>query len=351
MKIKVLVIDDSALVRTLLTEIINANEDMEVVATAADALIARDLIKLHNPDVLTLDIEMPKMDGLVFLERLMRLRPMPVIVISSLTVPGSETALRALKLGAVDFVTKPKLNSGSGLIEGADVIVSKIRMAVKVEMRIPFVDISSGVNFHNINVLPTPICVSAEKLIVIGASTGGVVAISTFLMEMTADCPGILITQHMPAGFTLSFARRLDTLCRVTVKEADDGEVVLPGHAYIAPGGKHMRVTKKEGSFYIQIDDSAPVNRHKPSVDVLFNSVAKYAGKQATGIIMTGMGRDGALGMLNMKHAGAYNFAQDEESCAVYGMPKEAVALGAVDVIANLNSLADLVRNQLLCGN
>ncbi|MGB2831595.1 MAG: chemotaxis response regulator protein-glutamate methylesterase [Methylotenera sp.] len=344
MKIKVLVIDDSALIRSLLTEIINSQKDMIVVGAAPDPLIARDMIKQLNPDVLTLDVEMPKMDGLDFLERLMRLRPMPVVMVSTLTERGSEITLRALELGATDFVTKPKMSITDGMREYTDVIADKIRAAAQARIQ-PIARQQSSQN-----AAPTPLrnpLISSEKLLIIGASTGGTEAIKSFLLQMPSDCPGILITQHMPAGFTKSFANRLDSLCKISVKEAEGSERILPGHAYIAPGDQHLSLARSGANYVTQLSDAPPVNRHKPSVDVLFDSAAACAGKNAVGVILTGMGKDGAAGMAQMKHAGAYNFAQNEESCVVYGMPREAVAQGGVDEVAHLNDLPKLVLNYL----
>lgn len=344
MKIKVLVIDDSALIRSLLTEIINSQKDMEVVGAAPDPLIARDMIKQLNPDVLTLDVEMPKMDGLDFLERLMRLRPMPVVMVSTLTERGSEITLRALELGATDFVTKPKMSITDGMREYTDEITDKIRAASKARVqalsRQPVAQDNTPATLRN------PL-ISSEKLLIIGASTGGTEAIKSFLLQMPSDCPGIVITQHMPAGFTKSFANRLDSLCKISVKEAQGGERILPGHAYIAPGDKHLLLARSGANYVTQLSDAPPVNRHKPSVDVLFDSAAALAGKNAIGVILTGMGKDGAVGMANMKQAGAYNFAQNEESCVVYGMPREAVAHGGVDEVAHLQELPKLVLNYL----
>lgn len=347
MKIKVLVIDDSALIRSLLTEIINSQPDLEVVGAAPDPLVARDMIKQLNPDVLTLDVEMPKMDGLEFLERLMRLRPMPVVMVSTLTERGSEITLRALELGAIDFVTKPKMSIVDGMHEYTELIADKIRAAAHARI-IPLVR-HAAVNHDSSQpvMLRNPL-LSSEKLLIIGASTGGTEAIKSFLLQMPADCPGILITQHMPAGFTKSFANRLDSLCQISVKEAEGGERILPGHAYIAPGDKHLLLVRSGANYVTQLSDEAPVNRHKPSVDVLFASAAVAAGKNALGVILTGMGKDGAVGMKQMKDAGAYNFAQNEESCVVYGMPKEAVAHGGVDEVAHLHDLPKLVLNHLL---
>ncbi len=350
MKIKVLVIDDSALIRSLLTEIINSQRDMEVVGAAPDPLIARDMIKQLNPDVLTLDVEMPKMDGLEFLERLMHLRPMPVVMVSTLTERGSEITLRALELGAIDFVTKPKLSISDGMREYTDLIADKIRAASQAKIA-SLPRQSTALNGHAAPVALRNPLISSEKLLIIGASTGGTEAIKSFLLQMPSDCPGILITQHMPAGFTKSFANRLDSLCQISVKEAEDGERILPGHAYIAPGDKHLLLARSGANYVTQLSDDPPVNRHKPSVDVLFDSAAIFAGKNAIGVILTGMGKDGAVGMAQMKGAGAYNFAQNEESCVVYGMPKEAVAHGGVDEVAHLHDLPKLVLNYLMANS
>lgn len=347
MKIKVLVVDDSALIRSLLTEIINSQRDMVVVGAAPDPLVARDMIKQLNPDVLTLDVEMPKMDGLDFLERLMRLRPMPVLMVSTLTERGSEITMRALELGAVDFVTKPKVSISSGMHEYTGVITDKIRIAAKANVRKLEKSPSntSGASTSPVK-LKNPL-ISSEKLLIIGASTGGTEAIKAFLTKMPSDSPGILITQHMPAGFTKSFADRLNSLCKVTVQEAQGGERILPGHVYIAPGDRHLLLARSGANYVTKITDTAPVSRHKPSVDVLFDSAAAAAGKNAIGIILTGMGKDGAEGMLKMKQAGAHNFAQNEQSCVVYGMPREAVAHGGVHEEVHINKMPELVLRYL----
>ncbi len=345
-KTKVLIVDDSALIRSVMREIISSQPDMEVVAVAPDPLIARDLIRQTDPDVLTLDVEMPKMDGLDFLERLMRLRPMPVVMVSSLTERGSETTLRALELGAVDVVAKPKMSIQSGMRDYAELITDKIRAASKARVQArprQSADSPAGVPLA---LMRNPM-LSSERLIIIGASTGGTEAIREFLQQMPSDCPGILIVQHMPEGFTRSFAQRLNQLCRVSVKEAEGNERVLPGHVYLAPGHSHLLLAKSGANYVTQLDAGPPVNRHRPSVDVLFASTAAHAGKNAVGVILTGMGKDGAAGMLKMREAGAVNFAQDESSCVVYGMPREAVAAGAVHEVATLAQLPAKVLEQL----
>ena len=349
MKIKVLIVDDSALIRSVMAEIVNSQPDMEVVGTAPDPLVARELIKQTNPDVLTLDVEMPKMDGLDFLEKLMRLRPMPVLMVSSLTERGSEITMRALELGAVDFVTKPKISIQSGMREYTEMIADKIRAASKARIRARTLaphGAPAAPGTAPLPILRNPL-LSSEKLIIVGASTGGTEAIREFLMQMPSDCPGILITQHMPEGFTRSFARRLDSLCKISVQEAAGGERVLPGHAYIAPGHSHLTLTRSGANYMTKIDQGEPVNRHRPSVDVLFRSAAQSAGKNAVGVILTGMGKDGAQGMLEMKAAGAYNFAQDEASCVVFGMPREAIAVGATHEVGALTALPGMVLGYL----
>ncbi len=346
MTIKVLVVDDSALIRSVMTEIINSQPDMTVVGVAPDPLVARELIKQTNPDVLTLDVEMPKMDGLDFLEKLMRLRPMPVVMVSSLTERGSEITMRALELGAVDFVTKPKISIQTGMREYTELIADKIRAASKARIRARTLPQAGAEGGAPLPQLRNPL-MSSEKLIIVGASTGGTEAIREFLMQMPSDCPGILITQHMPEGFTRSFAKRLDSLCRISVQEAAGNERVLPGHAYIAPGHSHLLLTRSGANYMTKLDQGEPVNRHRPSVDVLFRSAAQFAGKNAVGVILTGMGKDGAAGMLEMKTAGAYNFAQDEASCVVFGMPREAIAVGATHEVGALQALPGMVLGYL----
>jgi two-component system chemotaxis response regulator CheB len=352
-KIKVLCVDDSALIRSLMTEIINSQPDMMVCATAPDPLVARELIKQHNPDVLTLDVEMPRMDGLDFLEKLMRLRPMPVVMVSSLTERGSEITLRALELGAVDFVTKPKVGIREGMLDYAEKLADKIRAAARarVRARAAAPAAAAGAGAAAAPGAPAPMLnnplVSTEKLIIIGASTGGTEAIREVLVPLPPDAPAVMIAQHMPPGFTKSFAQRLNGLCRITVKEAEHGERVLPGHAYIAPGHAHLLLARSGANYIAHLSDDPPVNRHRPSVDVLFRSAAQHAGKNAVGVILTGMGRDGAAGLLDMRNAGAYTLAQDEASCIVFGMPREAIALGGADEVAPLSEMSRKVMARL----
>lgn len=345
-KTKVVVVDDSALVRSILTEIINRQTDMECIGAASDPLVAREMIRNLNPDVITLDVEMPRMDGLDFLSRLMRLRPMPVVMVSTLTERGAEVTMKALELGAIDFVAKPKIGVADGIRQLADDITDKIRIASKAHIRrapapapaaapgAPAVAPAKPVTIASLGRLST------EKIIFIGASTGGTEATKDVLINLPADCPAVVITQHMPPGFTKSYAARLDGLCKIRVKEAQDGERILPGHGYIAPGGFHLSVERSGANYIARVQDGEPVNRHKPSVEVLFHSAAKVVGPNALGIMLTGMGADGAKAMKVMKDAGSYNFVQDEASCVVFGMPREAIAAGAADEVLPLNQIA-----------
>ena len=364
-KIKVVVVDDSALVRSLLSEIINKQPDMVCVGTANDPLMAREIIRERDPDVITLDVEMPKMDGLEFLSRLMRLRPTPVVMVSTLTAQGAETTLRALELGAVDFVAKPRIGVASGLQQLADDIVEKIRIAARARVRrLPAAPASPGTSgpagqggtsptAPSPSAATTPatspgaVRLSTEKVICIGASTGGTEAIKEILMELPPDAPAVVITQHMPPGFTASFAARLDSLCRIRVAEARDGERILPGHAYIAPGGKQFSIARSGANYVAVVDDSPPVNRHKPSVEVLFRSCARVLGPNAIGVMLTGMGADGAEAMKEMRDAGAYNIAQDEASCVVFGMPKMAIQAGAVHEVLPLKQIARAIMERV----
>jgi len=341
-KIKVVIVDDSALVRTLLKEMLDSAPDITVVGAAADPIAAREIIRATDPDVITLDVEMPRMDGLEFLSRLMRLKPTPVVMVSSLTARGSEVTLKALELGAVDFVAKPRIGIQEGLKEASREIVEKVRIAASARVRRHQVlDVPPSLTADAVLPAATLSRVSAtEKLIIVGASTGGTEAIKAFLMGLPPACPGVLITQHMPGAFTKSFAQRLDSVCRISVKEAEGGERVLPGHAYIAPGDYHLLLARSGANYVTELSDAPPVNRHRPSVDVLFRSAANVAGKNSIGVILTGMGKDGAAGMLEMKQAGAYTLAQDEASCVVFGMPREAIAVGAVDEVVALKEMA-----------
>jgi len=344
-KIRVVVVDDSALVRGLLSEIINRQKDMECVGTANDPLIAREMIRDLDPEVITLDIEMPKMDGLDFLARLMRLRPMPVVMISTLTERGAEVTMRALELGAVDFVSKPRIGLTDGINELSGQIVEKIRIAATAHIRRSVGAVAPKPTIRK-DFIPGS-RVSTEKLVCIGASTGGTEAIKEILTQLPADSPAIVITQHMPSGFTTSFAARLNSLCKITVQEAVNGSRILPGHAYIAPGGKHLRIDRSGANYICVVEDGELVNRHKPSVEVLFRSVSKVVGNNAFGIMLTGMGNDGAKAMKEMKDAGSYNFVQDEATSIVFGMPREAIQCGAAHEVLPLTEIAAALLNRL----
>ena len=336
-KTRVVVVDDSALVRSLLGEIINRQADMVCIGAAADPLVAREMIRELNPDVITLDVEMPRMDGIEFLSRLMRLRPMPVVMVSTLTERGAEVTLRALELGAVDFVAKPKIGVSDGLTLLADDICSKIRIAARAHLRRAAAAPPAAASRPSAAPLGR---LSTEKIVFIGASTGGTEATKEVLVQLPADAPAVMITQHMPPGFTRSYATRLDGLCRIAVKEAVDGERVLPGHAYIAPGGLHLSVERSGANYVARVRDGEPVNRHKPSVEILFESAARVVGPNALGVMLTGMGGDGAKAMRLMRDAGSFNIAQDEASCVVFGMPREAIAAGAAHEVLPLQDIA-----------
>jgi len=349
-KIRVIVVDDSALVRSLLSEIINRQNDMECIGAANDPIAAREMIREINPDVITLDVEMPRMDGIDFLGRLMRLRPMPVVMVSTLTERGAEVTMRALELGAVDFVAKPRVGLASGLNELAAQIVDKIRIAASVRVRRSMPPAPCGTAASIAASASTTVLLgrsSTEKVICIGASTGGTEAIREVLLHLPADAPAIAITQHMPPGFTTSFAARLNSLCRIQVKEATHGERLLPGHAYIAPGGKQFSLARSGSHYAAVVEDGSPVNRHKPSVEVLFQSAAAVLGRNAYGIMLTGMGGDGAAAMRAMKDAGSYNYVQDEASCIVFGMPREAIAHGAAHEVLPLHQIAPALLARL----
>ncbi|MEK8045262.1 protein-glutamate methylesterase/protein-glutamine glutaminase [Ideonella margarita] len=349
-KTRVVVVDDSALVRSLLAEIINRQTDMECIGSAADPYAAREMIRNLNPDVITLDVEMPRMDGLDFLAKLMRLRPMPVVMVSTLTERGAEVTLKALELGAVDFVAKPKIGVADGLKQLAEEITDKVRIASKAHIKRTQAPAPAAPGAAP--VAPRPMLASAgrlstEKIIFIGASTGGTEATKEVLINLPPDAPAVVITQHMPPGFTRSYAARLDGLCKIRVKEATDGERILPGHAYIAPGGLHLSVERSGANYIARVRDGEPVNRHKPSVEVLFESAARVAGPNAFGIMLTGMGADGAKAMKIMRDAGSYNYCQDEASCVVFGMPREAINHGAANEVLPLGQIAPHLMDKL----
>ncbi len=336
--IKVLVVDDSAIVRKVFSQELSKEKDIEVVGTAPDPYVARDLIVRLSPDVITLDIEMPRMDGITFLKKLMKHYPLPVIIVSSLTQKGSKLALEALSIGALEVISKP--NAAYSVGDMSIQLAEKIRAvsAIKVYARQtkPESNESLPVNLNS-----RALSATTNKLIAIGASTGGTEAIRKVITRFPVNSPGVVIVQHMPAQFTTSFAERLDTLCEMEVKEAEDGDTVSNGRVLIAPGNYHMLVKRSGSRYYVQVKEGPMVHHQRPAVDVLFKSVARYVGSNALGIILTGMGSDGAAGMLSMKKAGAINIAQDEKSCVVYGMPREAVMMGGVDHIDHIDKIAD----------
>ncbi|HCK81024.1 MAG TPA: chemotaxis response regulator protein-glutamate methylesterase [Candidatus Competibacter sp.] len=349
-RIKVLIVDDSALVRQMLTEMLARDSGIEVVGSATDPYMAREKIKKLNPDVLTLDVEMPRMDGLTFLSNLMRLRPMPVVMVSSLTESGAAVTLQALELGAIDFVTKPKVDLAHTLDDYALEIREKIRVAAGArvqERREPSLAAKpvAVAEKYSADVIlqrdgPRRPFKTTESIIAIGASTGGTEAIKEVLIRMPLNCPGIVITQHIPEAFSGPFARRMDSVSAISVCEAQDGQQVFPGHAYIAPGDRHLMLVRDGARYMCRLNDGPPVNRHRPSVDVLFRSVAANAGQNAVGVILTGMGDDGARGLKEMHEAGAPTIAQDEQTSVVWGMPGQAVKLGGVDKILPLEAVA-----------
>jgi two-component system chemotaxis response regulator CheB len=346
-KTRVLIVDDSAVVRQTLEAVISSDHELEVMGTAGDPFLAAEKMREDAPDVLTLDIEMPRMDGLTFLHKIMTQHPIPVVIISSLAEAGSETAMKALEYGAVDIILKPKLGTRGFLEESRVIVCDAVKAAAAAKLK----KASARSHGHVEKkltadaVLPPPTKAMArttEKVLVVGASTGGTEAISDFLRAMPMDSPGIVIVQHMPEKFTAAFARRLDNECAISVKEAEDDDTVIRGRALIAPGNRHMLLKRSGARYYVEVKDGPLVSRHRPSVDVLFRSAAQYAGKNAIGVIMTGMGDDGARGMKEMKDAGAYNMAQDEASCVVFGMPKEAIKHGGVDLVLPLDKIADM---------
>lgn len=363
--IKVLIVDDSALVRKMLSEMLSSDPELEVIGTASDPYDAREKIKQLHPDVLTLDVEMPRMDGVTFLKNLMRLHPMPVVMVSTLTEKGADVTFEAMDLGAVDFVTKPKIDLAHTFEDYTYEICSKVKLASKVsksslerqhkryisnldhkpavaKMHAPTVKLDTDAvikksDFSNRHFKTT------DKIIALGASTGGTEAIKEVLMRLPANAPGIVITQHIPAAFSLPFATRMNTVSEMTVCQAEDGQQILPGHVYIAPGDKHLMVARDGARYVCRLHDGPPVNRHKPSVDVMFRSVTQNVGPNAIGVILTGMGADGASGMKELQEAGAPTIAQDENTSVVWGMPGESVKLGAADKVLALHKIPEQI--------
>ena len=353
-KITVLIVDDSAVVRKILKEILSSDKEIEVVGTAMDPYIARDKIKKLHPDVLTLDIEMPKMDGISFLRNVMRLRPMPVVMISSLTQQGADIALEAMSIGAVDYISKPKIDIAHELSDYSEEIIEKVKTAAKARVlpndsETPVTKLVQSKKIEALNKLrkskPQGRLKTTEKIIAIGASTGGTEAIKEVLISMRPDSPAIVIAQHIPKAFSEAFSKRMDSISPMAVCEAKDGQHVLPGHAYIAPGDRHLLLVREGARYYIRLDDGEPCNRHKPSVDVMFHSVEEAAGDNAIGILLTGMGADGARGLKQMHDSGSKTIAQDENSSVVWGMPGEAVKLEATDFVLPLNKIAQKIES------
>ncbi|AAR34521.1 chemotaxis response regulator protein-glutamate methylesterase [Geobacter sulfurreducens] len=350
-KIKVLIVDDSAVVRQTMADILASDPQIEVMATAADPFIAAERMKSDVPDVITLDVEMPRMDGITFLQKIMSQHPIPVVMCSTLTENGSETAMKALEYGAVEIIQKPKLGTKQFLEESRVRICDAIKAASQARLRkIPARPHAVAPKLSADVILEKPasraMIQTTERVVVVGASTGGTEALRVFLESFPADCPPIVIVQHMPEGFTRAFAQRLDGICRISVKEAADNDSVIRGRALIAPGNRHMLLKRSGARYYVEIKDGPLVSRHRPSVDVLFRSAARYAGKNAVGVIMTGMGDDGASGMREMKDAGAMTIAQDEASCVVFGMPNEAIKRGGTVKVLPLESIAaDVIRH------
>ncbi|AMN46630.1 two-component system, chemotaxis family, response regulator CheB [Steroidobacter denitrificans] len=354
MTIKVLIVDDSALVRKILSEIFGKDREIQVVGTAVDPYAARERIKQLNPDVITLDVEMPRMDGITFLENLMRLRPMPVVMVSSLTQRGAEVTLRALELGAVDFVAKPRIDIAGSLADYADELIEKVKAAARARVRAPAaappaaglqqpgigVEAGLGASAAACSVLRT-----TDRIVAVGASTGGTEAIRELLAALPADAAAMVISQHIPAAFSRPFAERMNRCSAMSVCEAQNGQYILPGHVYIAPGDRHLLVERDGARYRCFLSGAEPVNRHRPSVDVLFRSLARNVGPNATGVILTGMGDDGARGLKEMLEAGACTIAQDEASSVVWGMPGAAVRLGAAQQVLPLQQIAaELLR-------
>lgn len=351
-KIRVLVVDDSAVVRQTLTAILNTDSKIEVIGSASDPFFAAKKIAKEVPDVITLDVEMPRMDGLTFLKKIMSQHPIPVVIISSLTEKGTETGMKALEYGAVEIITKPQMNTKEFIEESKIKICDAVKAAAQARVKrkaikkvVKSIDVQPK---YSADAILKPardfsMIKTTELVVAVGASTGGTEALRVFLEGLPADVPGIMIVQHMPEHFTRSFAERLDSICKITVKEAQNGDTITRGKALIAPGNHHMLLKRSGARYFVEVRQGPLVNRHRPSVDVLFRSTARYAGKNAIGVIMTGMGDDGAKGLLEMKEAGAYTIAQDEKTCVVFGMPKEAIAIGAAAKVESLDNISNLV--------
>ncbi len=352
-KITVLIVDDSAIVRQTLADILSSDPEIEVMAKASDPFLAAEHIRRQVPDVILLDVEMPRMDGLTFLQKVMSQHPIPVVICSSLAESGSDTALRALEYGAVEIILKPRLGAKQFLEEAKISICDAVKAAAAAQVK--------RLAFHQRDVPPKltadavlakarigrdAMLKTTEKVVVVGASTGGTEALKDFLVALPLDAPGIVIVQHMPEIFTTAFSLRLDNMCHISVKEAETNDTVIRGRALIAPGNHHLLLKRSGARYYVEVKDGPLVSRHRPSVDVLFRSAARYAGPNAIGVIMTGMGDDGARGMLEMKEAGAVTIAQDEDSCVVFGMPKKAIELGAVHKVLPLLSIAGAVMRE-----
>ena len=340
--IRVVIVDDSALMRKVMSEILSSDPEIEVVATASDPLVARKKIRELNPDLITLDIEMPKLNGLDFLEKIMRLRPMPVLVVSALAEKGSDVALKALELGAVDFATKPGIDVEGGLITMQDELIGKVKAAAAASFHPRYRPARTN---PLQNMLPGLRSRNARRVVAIGASTGGVYALTDILSDLPADAPPILITQHISGVFVERFAQRLDISTALSVTVATNNMRIMPGHAYLAPSGRHLTLTRSGGHFLTRLVDSPPVGGHRPSVDVLFSSVAECAGAAATGVLLTGMGKDGAEGLLKMRNVGAMTICQNKATSLIYGMPRAAVVIEAVDLELPLDKIAGFIIN------
>lgn len=342
MKIKVLIVDDSAVVRTLLSSILSSDPEIEVIGTAPDPFVARDKIVKFKPNVITLDVEMPRMDGITFLNKIMTHHPLPVVIVSSLTQKNAVTTLKALEAGAIDIIAKPEMNVSKGIKTIADTIIAKVKAASRANIKKRSDKVGKSDNIPRI-VATRALAKSTNKVLAIGASTGGTEAIRAVLTELPANSPGTVIVQHMPEKFTKAFADRLNTQCAMEVREAREGDGVIPGTALIAPGSHHMLLKRSGARYYVTLNQGPQVHHQRPAVDVLFDSVATYAGSNSIGVVLTGMGADGAKGLLNMKEAGAKTVVQDEASSVVFGMPKEAIKIGAADKVVALKDVAKTI--------